>query len=472
MSKSTITLNKPSKLSNSAWKPHSYQRKAVKFMLQNSCAGLLLDPGLGKTSISIAAHKILQKEKLIRCGLIIAPLRVCYSVWPKELEKWSDFKGMTIGVLHGSKKEKALEADKDLYVINPEGLPWLLKHPLFKKKFKDQALYVDESSKFKNTTTQRFKLLRPFLPMFGRRYILTGSFAPNGLLDIFGQMYILDLGNALGQYITHYRNKYFYPSGFGGYEWKLQEGAAKRIQDSIKPMTLRLDAEDYLKLPDLIINTIYVDLDERSRAMYDEMEDDLIAALDNKDVTAATAAVASSKCSQIANGGIYDEDGKYHFIHDLKTEAVSEIVNELNGSPALVAYEYGHDLDRLRKSFGSSTPYIGGGVTPKRSSQLEVAWNKGELPVLLGQPASIAHGLNLQNAGNHVIWHSLTWNFEYYDQFNRRIRRQGSKHNQVFVHHIIARDTVDELKLHALNRKFRTQKDLFDALNTFLKRKK
>lgn len=472
MSKSTITQTKQSKQSKTGWKPHAYQKKAIKFMLQNSCAGLFLDPGLGKTSISLASVKILIKEGLVDCALVIAPLRVCYSVWPKEAEKWSDFEKMNVVVLHGKDKEKNLEKDAQIYVINPEGLPWLIRHKSFRKKFRGQALIVDESSKFKSTSTQRFKLLRPALSEFGRRYILTGSPAPNGMLDLFGQIYILDLGNALGRFITHYRSQYFYPTGFGGYEWKLQQGAEKRIQDRIRPLTLRLDAEDYLSLPRMIVNPIYVDLDDKSRAIYDEMEDELVAAIKNKDVVAASAAVASGKCSQIANGGIYDADGKYHFIHDLKAQAVLDLVDELNGSPALIAYEYEHDLERLRGVLGKKLPYIGGGVTPRAAADLERKWNAGELPWLLGQPASIAHGLNLQGAGNHVIHHSLLWNFEYYDQFNRRVLRQGNTHDRVFIHQIIARNTVDELKLHALNRKYRTQKDLFDALNTFLRRKK
>lgn len=471
MLKSTIMPTKQSLPVSLDWKPHSYQKKAIKFLLQNSCAGLFLDPGLGKTGISLAALKILQKEKLIECGLVIAPLRVCYSVWPKEILKWKDFNGLRVSILHGKDKEKNLEKDADVYLINPEGLPWLLSHRLFKQRFKGQGLFIDESSKFKATNSKRFKLLRPVLPSFGRRYILTGSPAPNGLLDLFGQIYILDLGSSLGRYITHFRSKYFYPTGFGGYEWKLQQGADKLIQKQIRPLTLRLDADDYLELPELIVNDIYVDLPDEAWLQYKEMEDELIVAIERGDIVAVSAAVASGKCSQIANGGIYDAEGRAHLIHNAKTEVVHDLVGELNGTPALMAYEYGHDLERLRAVFGKDVPYIGGGVTPSRSSAIEGQWNRGELPLLLGQPQSIAHGLNLQNAGNHVIWHSLTWNWENYDQFIRRIRRQGSKHNKVFVHRVIARNTVDELKIMALNRKFRTQKDLFDALNTFLKRK-
>lgn len=471
-SKSTITQKKPSKQSKTAWKPHAYQKKAVKFMLQNCCAGLFLDPGLGKTSISLAAVKILLKEKQIDCALIIAPLRVCYSVWPKEIEKWSDFNDIRIKVLHGKDKEKNLAAQGDVFIINPDGLPWLLSHPLFRRKFRNAALIIDESSKFKHTNTKRFKMLRPHLSNFCRRYILTGSPAPNGLLDLFGQIYILDLGAALGRFITHYRTKYFYPTGFNGYEWKIQPGADERIQQAIRPLTLRLDAEDYLELPKLIVNPIYLELDKKSRAIYDEMEEELIAAMDKGDVVAANAAVATGKCSQIANGGLYDAERNAHFIHDIKAQAVADIVEELGGTPALVAYEYGHDLVRLRDALGKEVPHIGGGVSPKRSAIIEMEWNKGDIPVLLGQPQSIAHGLNLQNAGNHVVWHSLTWNFEDYDQFIRRIRRQGSTHEKVFVHQLIMKDTIDEAKIHSLNSKFRTQKGLLDSLNDYLKKKK
>lgn len=467
--KSTIKQKKQSEQSKTAWKPHGYQKKAIKFMLLNSSAGLFLDPGLGKTSTTLAALKVLKKDGLATKILIVAPLRVCYSVWPKEIEKWTDFAGFKHTILHGKNKERDLEKDYDIYLINPEGLRWLLSVKNF-SKLGFNVLVIDESSKFKATDTQRFKLLRKILPTFDRRYILTGSPAPNSLLDLFGQIYILDLGRSLGKFITHYRNEYFYPSGYGGYEWKPKPNADKEIQKRIRPLVLRMDAEDYLELPKLIVNEIEVELSEHARAVYSEMEDELIAGIDAGVIVAANAAVASGKCSQIANGGLYDAEGKAHFIHDEKAQAVLEIVEELNGTPCLVAYEYGHDLARLQKVLGKDVPYIGGGVSTKRAAEIETAWNKGELPVLLGQPQSIAHGLNLQNAGNHVVWHSLTWNFENYDQFIRRVRRQGSQHSKVFVHHITAKDTVDKFKLFALNRKFRTQKDLFDALNTFIRR--
>ena len=462
-------------MKQSPWRPHAYQKKAVKFMLERACAGLLLSPGLGKTSIVLAVLKILKREKLATKVLIVAPLRVCYSVWPKELDKWSDFKSLSCVILHGKDKEKNLGKAADIYLINPEGLSWLLARKDFKKLGFD-VLVVDESSKFKNAGTLRFKLLRPVLGYFRRRYILTGSPAPNGLLDLFGQVFILDLGAALGRYITHYRREYFYPSGYGGYDWKLQEDGEQRIQEKLKPLTLRLAAEDYLDLPEMVINRIEVTLPPKARVAYDEMEKDLVSFLVDKksirNIVAVNAASASGKCRQIANGGVYDEDGKVHWLHDEKAQAVADIIDELNGTPALVAYEFQHDLERLLKVLGKNTPHIGGGVSAKRSAEIERAWNAGEIPVLIGHPAAMGHGLNLQNAGNHVIWHSLTWNYEYYDQFNRRILRQGSKHKQVFVHHIVAADTIDDAVLGALASKEKTQGDLLDSLKEFLLPKK
>ena len=465
--KSTRPATKQLQQLKEQWNPHKYQKNAVKFVIQNAGAALFLDPGLGKTSIFIAAFKILKKEKLVRKALVIAPLRVCYLVWPKELAKWKDFDGLTMEILHGKDKEKNLHKPADIYIINPEGLEWLLKQDI--KKLGFDILGVDESSKFKASNTKRFKLLKAVLHLFKRRIIMTGSPSPNSMMDLFSQIYIVDGGASLGKFITHYRNNYFYPSGFGGYEWKLQDGAEKRIQDKIKPVTLRLEAKDYLELPELIENNIYIQLPKLAREAYKEMEDELFVALKNGDVVAANAAAASIKCRQIANGGVYDDDHNTFHLHTEKAEAVKDIVEELQGTPALVAYDFEHDLARLLKVLGKDTPYIGGGVSPKRSAEIERAWNAGELPVLLGHPASVAHGLNLQNAGNHVIWHSLTYNFENYDQFVKRILRQGSKHKQVFCHHIIAEQTVDVAILTALKFKDSTQRSLLAGLKEYMK---
>lgn len=466
-SKSTTTAVKLFTRLKEHWNPHKYQRKAVKFVIQQGAAALFLDPGLGKTSIFLAAVKILKKEKLINKVLIIAPLRVCYLVWPKEVVKWHDFKDLKVQILHGKDKEKNLYKEADIYLINPEGLTWLVTHNL--KKLGFDMLGIDESSKFKAANTKRFKQLKLLLPIFRRRVIMTGTPSPNGMMDLFSQIFILDGGAALGRFITHYRNNYFYPTGFGGYEWKLQNGAEQKIQNAIKPLVLRMEAKDYLELPELIENNIYVELPAEARHAYKEMEDELFVDLAKGDIVAANAAAASMKCRQIANGGVYDEDRGVHQLHMEKAEAVKDLIEELQGTPALVAYDFEHDLGRLQKVLGKNVPYIGGGVSPKRSQEIEKAWNAGEIPVLLGHPASVAHGLNLQNAGNHVIWHSLTWNFENYDQFNKRILRQGSKHKKVFVHHIIAEKTVDVAILTALKFKDNTQKSLLAGLKEYMK---
>ena len=474
------------------WRPHKYQKRAVKFMLEHAACALFLDPGLGKTSTTLAALKFLIDRKLVEKVLLIAPLRVCHSVWPRELKKWADFHELRAVVLHGKNKEELLHEPADIFVVNPDGLPWLLgasksstltgrtKVEVDKKRWKGfgfDTLVVDELSKFKDTSTQRFKMLKQVLPTFGRRFGLTGSPAPNGLLDLFGQCFVLDEGAALGKYITHYRATYFTPS-WDGYNWDLKEGADKLIYKKLKPLVLRMSADDYLEMPQLIENDIRVDLPAEARRIYDTLEDALYVEIKNKTVVAANAAVASMKCRQVANGGVYVDDQltslvkvpkskrQWVDLHDEKVEAIADLVSELQGEPLLVAYDFEHDLVRLKERLGEKTPHIGGGVTTKRAAELESLWNAGKLPVLLGHPQSLAHGLNLQGSGRHIAWHSLTWNFELYDQFIRRIFRQGQKSKQVFVHHVIADDTVDEAVLKALRSKNKGQQALFEALTS------
>lgn len=473
MSKFLNAVMKQSKpLKNDAlnWEPLGYQMKTLDFLLNLAGAGALLDPGLGKTSIFLAVITVLKKKKMVEKTLIIAPKRVCYLVWPKEIKKWKDFNHLTYTILHGKDKDKNLEKDVDIYLINPEGLPWLTKKNF--KKLGFSILGVDESTKFKSTNTIRFKLIKSILPFFDRRYIMTGTPAPKGLGDLFGQIYIVDEGRSLGRYISHFRNKYFYRSGFGGYDWKLQEGAEERIQEAIKPVTIHLSAEDHLDLPKLITNRVEIELESEARRYYDEMEKELFTLIGKEgEVAAASAAVATMKCRQIANGGVYDENGNTIFIHDQKSEATFDLVEEIGGTPTLIAYEFKHDLERLFKAFGKNTPFIGGGVNERTTLEIEEKWNAGKIPVLFGNPASMAHGLNFQNAGNHIIWHSLTYNYEYYYQFIRRILRQGSKHKNVFNHLIIATDTVDEAMFFSLIHKHNTQKNLLEGLKAYLSKK-
>lgn len=484
------------KLLSILWQPHAYQKKAVKFLLEHAAAALFLDPGLGKTSIVLAAIKLLIKKKQISKVLIIAPLRVCQAVWPAELEKWTDFEGLRMVVLHGKDKEELLKVDADIYVINPEGLDWLMQ-PTKKrspktgkisvtidmrrwKKFGFDTLVIDELSKFKHIGSTRFKLMKEVIKTFGRRWGLTGSPAANGLMDLFGQCYMIDEGRTLGPYITHFRRKYFLPGFDSAYSWVLREGADQEIYARIKPLALRMAAEDYLDMPKLIENNIKVELPDSVRRIYDELESDLITKLDEGKVTAATSGAASMKCRQVVNGGIYlDQEvialvklpkskREWVDLHDAKTDAIEDLVDELQGSPLLVAYDFNHDFARLQKRLGD-VPYIGSGTTAKELKIIEAKWNDGKIPVLLAHPQSAGHGLNLQGACHHVAWHSMTYDFDLYDQLNRRVRRQGQQESHVFVHHIMASGTIDELILQVLKSKNRGQQALFQALKKYRK---
>ena len=405
-------------------------------------------------------------------------------VWTKErggeIHKWkNDFGHLEVSLLHGPKKEDRTEDFSDLYVINFEGLAWLITSGNLKWLMKNRGvdtLIIDELSKMKHTKSKRFKLLKPYLPRFAIKWGLTGSPAPNGLIDLFGQIYTVDIGKALGKFITHYRHKYFLPSGYGGYTWKLREGADKEIQKAIKHVALSTKAEDHLDLPQMITQDIYITLPKKARKQYNELEEQFITYLGEEAVTAANAAVASGKCRQVASGGIYANPEEVINlpttptfkrrvlpIHDEKTKALVELVDELQGSPLLVAYEFKHDLTRIKAALGD-VPAINGQTKDSVAVEIVRAWNAGELPVLCGHPAAMAHGLNLQESGHHICWYSPTWNFEYYDQTNRRIYRQGSKAKRVFVLRLLARDTLDETIAEVLGKKQRSQNSLMKAL--------
>lgn len=465
------------------WVPHDYQKRAIRFLLEHQHGGLLLDPGLGKTSTSLATFQILRQEEMAERALVIAPLRVAHGVWPVEAATWEDFSDLRVQVLHGPKKDELLHEPHDVSVINPEGLEWLLGYTDGEGRRVDgaidtldefpwQVLFLDESSKFKHTDTVRFRTLKPWLSKFDRRVILTGTPAPNGLLDLFGQIYVIDLGGTLSPYITQYRKKYFHPTGYGGHHWVPKKDALRDVQKKIAPLTLRMEAGDYLKLPELVSDIAdgrrprYVELPKDARRAYEQMETLLMAAIDDRLVTAANAAAATGKCRQIANGGLYDDDRAWQHVHRAKVEALEELVDELAGKPALVAYEFKHDLDRLQKAF-KDAPHIGGGTTTKEQARITKAWNAGELRVLFAQPQSVAHGLNLQGVGAAaVVWHSIPWDLELYEQFYRRVWRQGQK-ERVFMYHLVAKGTVDETVLRTLRSKDRTQRALLSALRDY-----
>jgi SNF2 family DNA or RNA helicase len=453
---------------------------------------------LGKSAITLGAIKILKKKKLLSKVLIIAPLRVAHNVWPGEIKKWADFSGLTIEVLHGNDKNKALERNADIYVINPEGLDWLLKTTKTKsvngkktsvsvdikafKKLGFDTLVIDELTRFKNQNAISFKALAQVHKTFGRRWGLTGSPAANGLLGLFGQAYILDEGNALGKFVTHYRSKYFDTVDNEGFVYAPKPGAPDLIYERLSPLVLRMAAEDYLDLPQLVYNTIKLEMPSKSRQHYDLMEEDLFMAIDDKAIVASNAAVASGKLRQIVGGAIYEDaeltaegfkvGGRRDFIdlHTTKLDALGELVEELQGDPLLVAYDFGHELIRLRKRFPNAV--FAADVPINKFKDLEDSWNRGEIPLLFGHPQSIGHGLNFQQAGNNVAWFSMTWNFELEEQFIARILRQGNKHKKVFVHRFIMVDTIDELMAYSLKAKAKGQGALFKALQDLAAKRK
>lgn len=455
----TTTTN-PFLPSKPSWTPHSYQKRAIQLMLSQGSAGLFLDPGLGKTSIALASFLILLNRGLAQKMLIVAPLRPVYKVWPDEIKKWAEFEGLEYSILHGKDKEERLEDDAHIHIINPEGLLWLLAS---KNLPRYDVLCIDESSKFKNSQTKRFKLLKTFLHTFKRRWILTGTPVPNGLEDLFGQIYILDLGAALGKYITHFRNQYFQRVGYNLYEWRPVPGAFERVVDKISPLVLRMSAEEYLEMPELVNVVTKVTLPEKARTQYNEVEENFLTALEDGVLVAANAAVAGIKCRQIANGAVYLQDSEYVNIHDAKLEALEDLLEELGGAPTLVFYEFEHDLQRIRARLGE-VPVLGSGISPRKLDGLITRFNAGEIPVLLGHPASMGHGLNLQGSCHHVIWFGITWNLEHYDQSIARVYRQGQKSERVFVYHIVAEETLDEKVMKTLASKDRNQQSLLDGL--------
>jgi len=494
-STSLIAKKLVSRSSKKQWVPHRYQQKTMAFMLRQGAALLLLDPGLGKTAISYGVAKVLRQRGLSKKILVIAPLRPCYLVWPKEQEKWEDFKNLRVEVLHGPHKDDALAREADIYVINPEGLRWLfgihekrtpsgkvsLVHDMKRvRSLGFDMLIVDEIDMFKNPQSDRSKILKPVLPLFTRRYGLTGDPVGNHLEDLFGETYVVDLGRSFGSYITAFRREYFDSTGFGGFELRPKPGAEERIYEKLKPLAIRMAAEDYLDMPELIERDVWVTLPPKAQKAYDEMEAQLFTAIDQHTVTAASAASASMKCRQIAAGGLYKQllgetrpalkCEQWIELHNAKTEALREIVDESQGRPILVAYDFHHDLERLQTAFGKTMPHIGGGTTPKRAAELERAWNAGELPLLAGHPLSIGHGLNLQESPcNRVVWYTPTWDRRLYNQLNRRVRRQGSTQKRVHVDRILAFGTIDWAMVQSLLLRGAVQTALFKALSDYKK---
>ena len=448
--------------------PHNYQAEASQFIQDNKSAGLFLDAGIGKTATTLDAIKKMKAAGIVKKVLLLAPLRVIHGVWKQEGAKWSNFQDLTFATLHGKDKDHTLDnSDADIFLLNYDGLKWFSQRAEeFGDDFPFDMLVLDESTAVKDTTTRRFRFLKKLVTKFDRRVILTGTPAPNSMLDVYGQMFILDQGASLGRTMTAHRNLFWAADPQNAFGWILKPGAKDAIIERTAPSVKRMSAAMYLELPEMIVQDIIVELPDRARKLYDDVEKHFFSMLDDGVLEAANAAVASGKLRQIASGGFYyeTEPGQRSIkqLHDVKTDAVVETVEQCGGEPVMVMYEFKHELERLQKAFPDA-PVIKGGMTGKKLDEVCAAWNAGEIHVLLVQPQSASHGLNLQSGGRHMIWATTTWSGERYLQSMKRIHRQGQK-NTVFIHRIVAENTIDEAVMETLKNKEAGQEEFLDAL--------
>lgn len=442
------------------WEPWPYQERALRFIIENPGAALFLRPGLGKTSIVLAAIKLLYPHA-VDGALIVAPLRVVQGVWPAEVMKWAEFQNLPISIIHGTAKQRraALEKDAAIYLINPENVVWLAEQDWTPP----EMLVLDESTKFKNSRSKRFRALKKWIKAgaFKRRIILTGTPAPNGYEDLFGQIYVLDCGRRLGEFITHFRMKYF-TQDFNGFSWSLRQGAEELIQERIRDIVLMVEAKELAGVPELLQVKMPVVLPEKVLKTYRDLEEDFLIQIDSEYVTAFQAGVLSNKLRQMANGWVYDSglERASHFVHDAKLEALADLKEELGSENLLVAYEFRPEGEAICERLGC--PRLGGGVTTKQAAKILDDWDNRRLPALAVHPASGGHGLNLQRGGNHLAFFGLPWDLELHDQMIARLWRQGQQ-NRVVVHYLMAQGTIDETVHGVLVRKDRTQQDLLAA---------
>lgn len=413
----------------------------------------------------MTAVKILKFERFqVRRTLVIAPLRVAQGTWSCEAEKWDHTKDLRVSCVLGSLKERqaALLKNADIYVINRENIPWLVER--YKNNWPFDMVVIDESSSFKSHTAKRFKMLAAVMPHVKRLVELTGTPSPNGLLDLWSQIYLLDGGERLGRRYGAFRERYFNPDkrSYEGiiYSYKIKPGAEKAIMDKISDICVSMKAEDYLQLPDLTEHIVPVVLDKPAAKAYKDLERQMILQMDEEDITVTSAAALSNKLLQLANGAIYDDERGVHEVHDCKIEAFMELVESLQGAPVLVFYNFQHDRDRILKALATQK---GKKVKVLKDHNEVIAWNNRELDVLLAHPASCAYGLNLQHGGNHVIWFGLTWNYELYAQANKRLHRQGQT-EKVFIHHLVCKGTRDEDVMRALQCKDTSQAEVMESL--------
>ena len=451
------------------YEPHEYQSFATNYIEEHAISALLVDMGLGKTVITLTALlNLLFDSFLIHKVLVVAPLRVGLISWPDELKKWDHLKFLKSSVVIGTEMErlKALKAKADIYIINRENLEWLVSKSGYKFDF--DTVVIDELSSFKNAKAKRHKALMLVRPYVKRIIGLTGTPASNGLMDLFAEFKCLDCGARLGRFITRYREEYFIPDKRNGmvvFSYKPQVGAEERIYRKISDITISMKAIDHLKMPDLIDVEHKVELDDSEIAVYNELQDEMIAEIKDKEISSANAAVLTGKLLQVSNGAIYTDSGEVVEVHERKLDALEDIIEAANGKPLLVAYWFKHDLDRIKKRLDKLRIIYATLDKPDAISK----WNSKDLQVGLIHPASAGHGLNLQSGGNTIVWYGLTWSLELYQQTIARLYRQGQKERTVVVIHIVAKDTMDETVLKALKRKDATQNRLIDAVKAKLK---
>lgn len=438
------------------YKAHDYQQYATEFVLEHPYCGLILDMGLGKSVITLTALWDLILDSF-DCGrvLVVAPKRVAEDTWPKELAKWDHLRGLTYSLVMGSEKERrqALMKRAFIYIINRENVSWLVEN----YRWDFDTLVIDELSSFKSAKAQRFRALKKVRPLIKRVIGLTGTPSPNTLIDLWPQIYLLDMGQRLGRFVTHYRECFFVPDKRNRemvYSYKPREGAEQRIYELIGDICISMKAADHLKMPDLIANRIDIQLNQQERKLYDTLKKDMVLKLKDGEIDAVNAAALSGKLLQMAGGAVYDSEGRTLRIHDRKLDMLEDLIEAANGKPLLVAYWYKHERDRIQERFQ---------VREILTSKDIDDWNAGKIPVALMHPASVGHGINLQQGGSTLVWFGLTWSLELYQQTNARLWRQGQKH-AVVIQHLVTAGTHDEDVMRALERKDMGQAALIEAV--------
>ena len=446
------------------YEPHSYQRYAIEYIKEHPISAILLDMGLGKTSITLSAVADLLFDSFeVSKVLVIAPLRVAKTTWKDEIQKWEHLDILEYSIITGTEAERlsALNMQADIYIINRENIQWLVEKSGVKFDF--DMVVIDELSSFKSWQSKRFKAFMKVRPKVKRIVGLTGTPSSNGLMDLFAEFKILDMGERLGRFIGQYRNTYFSPDKRNGqviYSYKPLPFAEKEIYNKISDITISMKAKDDLKMPELIVNNIEVEMSCKELKLYNKLKSDMVLSINGKELDAPNAAALSNKLLQMANGAVYDDNKAVVEIHDKKLDALEDLIEAANGKPVLVAYCYKHDKERIMQRFQAEEINTSADIDK---------WNKGEMPVALIHPASAGHGLNLQQGGSTIVWFGLTWSLELYQQLNARLYRQGQKET-VVIHHIITKDTIDENVIKALEKKDLSQNSLIEAVKWRLKK--